>query len=98
MLRVRTTIGFLTAAVLLAGCGVSYDADLLVSLEGRWMCDVQRYTFDDVGDIQVELDARLAGNGVSAEQYRAFKDDLTKQPDLREQVGAELVAYCDTGS
>ena len=85
----------LLATFLLAGCGVSYDADLLASIEGRWMCDVQRFTFDDVGDIQAELDARLAGNGVSAEQYRAFKDDLTEQPELRQHVESELIAYCD---
>lgn len=91
-------IAILTTAAVLAGCGVSYDADLLASIEGRWMCDVGRYTFDDVGDIQAELDARLTGNGISAEQYRAFKDDLTKHPELREMVETELTAYCDTAS
>ena len=98
MLRARTTIGILATAVLLAGCGVSYEADLLASIEGRWMCDVQRFTFDDVGDIQAELDSRLTGNGVSPEQYRAFKDDLTKQSELRDQVAIELATYCDSGS
>ena len=97
MLHVRKTIAVLAATVLLAGCGVSYEADLLASIEGRWMCDVQRYTFDDVGDIQVELDARLAGNGVSAEQYRAFKDDLIDSSELRGDVAAYFAAYCDTG-
>ncbi len=61
------------------------------------MCDVRRYTFDEVGDIQLELDARLAGNGISSEQYRAFKDDLIDSPELRESVAVELAAYCDTG-
>jgi Ser/Thr protein kinase RdoA (MazF antagonist) len=98
MRRFRIATAVIATAVLLAGCGVSYDADLLASIEGRWMCDVQRYTFEEVGDIQAELDSRLAGNGVSAEQYRAFKDDLTKQPELRAVVETELVAYCDTGS
>lgn len=88
----------MTTAAVLTGCGVSYDTDLLASIEGRWMCDVQRFTFDDVGDIQAELDARLTGNGISAEQYRAFKDDLTKQPELREMVETELTAYCDGAS
>ncbi len=62
------------------------------------MCDVQRFTFDDVGDIQAELDTRLTGNGVTAEQYRAFKDDLIDQPDLRAEVAVEFTAYCDSGS
>jgi len=98
MRRIRIATAVIAAAVLFAGCGISYDTDLMASIEGRWMCDVQRYTFDEVGDIQAELDSRLAGNGVSAEQYRAFKDDLTKQPELRAIVETELVSYCDTGS
>jgi major membrane immunogen (membrane-anchored lipoprotein) len=98
MIRKRTTSVIIAASLLLAGCGVSYDSALLASIEGRWMCDVQRFTFDDVGDIQAELDARLAGNAVTAEQYRAFKDDLTDQPDLRAEVAVEFAEYCDTGS
>lgn len=80
--------------VLLAGCAPSYDAALLSSVEGRWQCDVQRYTFDTQADIQAELDARLAGSGITAEQYRAFKDDLTKDPDLRRQVKDVYDARC----
>ena len=98
MRRVRIATGIITASLFLAACGVSYDATLLSSIEGRWMCDVQRYTFDDVGDIQAELDTRLAGNGVTAEQYRAFKDDLVDGPELREDVATEFTGYCDTGS
>ena len=98
MRRIRFATVLLAAMLLFAGCGVSYDAPLLSSIEGRWMCDVQRYTFDDVGDIQAELDARLAGNGVTPEQYHAFKDDLIDDPDLRAEVGVEFTAYCDTGS
>jgi hypothetical protein len=98
MRRARAAIAVMLTTFVVAGCGVSYDTDLLASVEGRWMCDVQRFTFDEVGDIQAELDSRLAGNGVSAEQYRAFKDDLTKQPELREMVEGELTAYCDGAS
>jgi len=98
MRLVQMASGVVGVALFLAGCGVSYDAPLLSSLEGRWMCDVQRYTFDEVGDIQAELDARLAGNGVTAEQYRAFKDDLIDSPELRETVAVEFSAYCDTDS
>jgi hypothetical protein len=98
MHRIRIATGIVAAALALAGCGVSYDAPLLASIEGRWMCDVQRYTFDEVGDIQAELDVRLAGNGVTAEQYRAFKDDLIDSSELRETVAFEFTGYCDTGS
>jgi hypothetical protein len=98
MRRTRAVLAIMLTTLVVAGCGVSYDTDLLASIEGRWMCDVQRFTFDEVGDIQAELDARLAGNGVSSEQYKAFKDDLIKQPDLRRLVETELTTYCDDGS
>ena len=98
MRRIQWPTAVFAAIFLFAGCGVSYDAPLLSSIEGRWMCDVQRYTFDDVGDIQAELDTRLEGNGVTPEQYRAFKDDLIDDPDLRASVAIEFTAYCDTGS
>jgi len=58
------------------------------------MCDVQRYTFETQADIQAELDSRLEGNGVSAEQYRAFKDDLTKQIELRQMVEGAFDQRC----
>ena len=97
MNRFRAMIAIIAVALVLTGCGVSYDGDLLASLEARWMCDVQRHTFDDVGDIQAELDARLDGNGVTSEQYRAFKDDLIDSSELRGTVAAHFAAYCDTG-
>lgn len=98
MHRIRIATAIIAAALALTGCGVSYDAPLLASIEGRWMCDVQRFTFEEVGDIQAELDARLDGNGVTAEQYRAFKDDLIDSSELRETVAVEFTGYCDTGS
>jgi hypothetical protein len=84
----------IVTALLLTACAPSYDATLLASIEGRWMCDVQRYTFETQQDIQAELDARLEGNGVSPEQYHAFKDDLTKKQDLRDQVRAVYDQQC----
>jgi hypothetical protein len=90
----RKLLVVLASAVLTTACAPHYDAALLTSIEGRWMCDVQRYTFESQDDIQAELDDRLAGNGVSAEQYHAFKDDLTKHQDLREQVRAAYDQMC----
>ncbi len=81
-------------SILLAACAPSYDADLLASIEGRWMCDVQRYTFDTQADIQAELDRRLEGNGVTPEQYRAFKDDLIEDAGLRAAVKAAYALRC----
>lgn len=81
-------------SIALAACAPSYDADLLTSIEGRWLCDVQRYTFDTQADIQAELDRRLEGDGVTAEQYRAFKDDLTENAELRAAVKAAYLQRC----
>lgn len=35
MSRIRIATAITISALLVAGCGVSYDADLLASLEGR---------------------------------------------------------------
>ncbi len=83
-------------AVLTAACAPSYNADLLASIEGRWMCDVQRFTFETQADIQAELDGRLAGNGVSIAQYRHFKDNLTSRFDLRQKVQEAYEQRCST--
>jgi hypothetical protein len=94
-MQARGFLIVLVVGLLSAACAPPYDASLLASIEGRWLCDVQRYTFDTQADIQVELDRRLEGNGVSAEQYRAFKDDLTKDRDLRGMVKAAFEQRCN---
>ncbi|NOY54979.1 MAG: hypothetical protein GXP34_03240 [Actinobacteria bacterium] len=97
MRRVTVAVAIaVIVAILVAGCAPSYDADLLASIEGRWMCDVQRFTFDTQADIQAELDGRLAGNGVSVAQYRHFKDNLTSQFDLRQKVQEAYDQRCNT--
>ena len=68
--------------------------DLWVAIEGRWMCDVQRYAFSDLGVLNQALDDRLAAHGLSRTEYEAFKAQLETQIELREQVLAEYDAYC----
>lgn len=77
-----------------AACGTSFDADLMVAIESRWMCDVQRSSYDDLADVDGELERRLAGNGVSMETYSAFKDALMDDIELRTQVLEAYEAYC----
>ncbi len=84
----------LCVAVLFSACAPRYDAALLTSIEGRWMCDVQRYAFDTPTDIQTELENRLAGDGVSVEQYQRFKRDLASQITLRNQVQTAYEQAC----
>lgn len=89
----------LTAVVILLGltisaCGTSFDADLMVAIESRWMCDVQRSSYEDLADVEGELEQRLTGNGVTMETYSAFKDALVDDLELRTQVLEAYEAYC----
>lgn len=82
-------------AVLGSACGTSFDADLMVSFEARWMCDVQRSVYDDLEDLTGNFDERLVGNGLTTEIYREFKDALTDDIALRDRVLSEYEAYCN---
>lgn len=68
--------------------------DLWVAIEGRWMCDVQRYAFSDLAVLNQALDDRLGDHGLSRAEYEAFKARLETQIELREQVLTEYDAYC----
>jgi ABC-type transport system substrate-binding protein len=68
--------------------------DLLVAIEARWMCDVQRFAFSDLGVLNEALDERLAASGLSRTEYDVFKAQLETRIELREQVLAEYDAYC----
>jgi hypothetical protein len=65
-----------------------------VTLEARWLCDVQRQTFDDLAAIDAELDNRLVKAGLTRADYEDFKERLSASADLREQVSEEYDAYC----
>jgi len=68
--------------------------DLLAAIEGRWMCDVQRFAFSDLQAMNEALDERLKLSGLSRKDYDTFKRDLEARIDLREQVLVEYDAYC----
>jgi hypothetical protein len=68
--------------------------DLLVAVEARWMCDVQRYAFSDLSALNQALEDRLTHYGLSRADYDAFKAELDNQIDLRDQVLTEYDTYC----
>ena len=68
--------------------------DLLVAIEARWMCDVQRFAFSDLEAMNGALYERLSLNGLSRADYEAFKAELEGRIDLREQVLVDYDAYC----
>jgi len=94
-MRNRHIAAVILAVLGITGCGPSFDADLMVSLEARWMCDVQRSTYAESADIDAELAERLSGNGVTDEVYHKFKDALIDDLALRERVLSEYDAYCE---
>ena len=69
--------------------------DLLVAIEARWMCDVQRFAFSDLEAMSQALSERLTPHGLSREDYDSFKTDLEDRIDLRERVLAEYDVYCN---
>lgn len=91
----RLIAGAILAVVATTGCARTFDPDLMVSLEARWMCDVQRSTYDELSDINDTFDERLAGNGLTADTYRNFKDALADDIELRNRVLAEYRTYCE---
>lgn len=70
-------------------------ADDLVVLEAYWMCDVQRFGFADLDEMQAELDARLESASFTADAYAEFGAQLESEPVLREQVLSVYRTYCD---
>ncbi len=82
--------------LVVAACGglTSQDREVLARVEGRWMCDVQRYTFEDVADIEAELAARVVAAGYDLADYETFKAVLGEDPELRAQVRGVYEEYC----
>jgi hypothetical protein len=93
-MRNRLLAVVILAVLGITGCGPSFDADLMVPFEARWMCDVQRSTYAELTDITRVFDDRLAGNGLTTEIYHDFKDALIDDIELRNLVLAEYQAYC----
>jgi len=63
-------------------------------MEARWQCDVQRQTFENMGDLDAALETRLTAAGLTRTEYDAFKETLADSADLRIQVAEEYDAYC----
>jgi len=94
MRRIRTALVVLAvAAVAVSACSTkNYAAE--VDVEARWQCDVQRHTFADLNDLNDALARRLDAAGLTADEYEAFKDELTRSTSLRAQVDARYESYC----
>ena len=65
-----------------------------VEFEARWLCDLQRSTYDDPSDVDAALADRLAEEAIVAEEYAAFKQRLEAERDLSLHVQAAVVERC----
>lgn len=69
-------------------------SDLLVEIEARWMCDVQRFAFPDLNAMNVALDERLAPHGLGRADYDTFKTEMETSVELRQRVLAAYGTVC----
>ena len=94
----------IAAALVIAGCSSGSAADntavfteadsTLIVIEARWMCDVQRYVFDDLSGFDAELESRLVEQGLSRSDYQSFKERLAEDSDMRGGVRAAYDEVC----
>ena len=71
------------------------ETDLvLVELEAAWMCDAMRQSSPEPGVVDEIRMQTLANNGVSEEQYLAFRDSLEQRIELREAVLVRFLELC----
>lgn len=66
----------------------------LVAFEASWLCQVQRFAFAEVADIDSELVAALEAEGSSAAEYADFKARLDDTPELRTEIRERFEAQC----
>ena len=65
----------------------------LVEFEAAWQCDLTRFAFDELSEIDAMRAELQEAQGVSDEDYEAFLARLASEPDLATLV-VELNADC----
>lgn len=66
----------------------------LVAVHASWMCELQRRTFADPGDIELALREHLERSGSSVAAYQEFLVDLAARQDFRDAVLYEYQTSC----
>lgn len=88
----------LSLAFVLVACGGSRqvtDADrALAHMEGVFQCDVSRFAFDDVAEIDVRLDEALAELSSDRDEYKDFKSFLGSSDELQGLVEEAYDGRC----
>lgn len=70
------------------------EDEMLVALEARWLCDVQRRAFTDLSDLDDARSALLANSDVDVADYEAFQVRLESEMELRMAVLTTFQADC----
>lgn len=86
----------LVIAALIASCDEGGPAPEVL-LEAHWQCDVQRHNFNNLAELNEELERRILDAGLTLEEYDAFKERLSSSAELRREVADEYDAYCRPG-
>ncbi len=66
----------------------------LVTVHASWLCELQRRTFVEPGDIEVALQDHLERSGISADDYQIFVSDLASRQDFRNAVLFDYQTNC----
>ena len=90
---IPTAAAVLAIAVLVTSCSEG-ARPMDVVLEAHWQCDVQRLTFNDLSEMDTELESRIEAAGMTTDEYATFKDQLRTSADLRASVAEEYDDYC----
>lgn len=95
------------AAVILAACGAASAegvlppvttlppaSEPLVEFEASWLCQVQRFAFVDISEIEIQHRRALDGAGFTTAEYADFEVRLEDDGDLRAEVKDRFIAGC----
>lgn len=65
-----------------------------VEFEARWVCDLERSTYDDPAEVEEALAERILDNDIDPDDYEEFKRRLGAEPDLAAHVQAAVIDRC----
>lgn len=93
----RQALLFAGAALALGACaGPTLDApvETLIEFEATWQCDVTRFTFASVQEIDEKRDGLRDRFEVSAQDHKIFTDMVEDDADLRGQLADRVDSKC----
>ncbi len=103
---VRTRL-LVLVAVVLSACGAASAegvlpvvptlppaSEPLVEFEASWLCQVQRFAFSDLSEIETQKRRALEGAGFTSADYADFQVRLEDDGDLRSEVKDRFIDGC----